>query len=437
MGKKITDFLSINVFKGDVGIWMIYFLLCMVSLVEIYSAGSNLTFKSGNHWDPLVNQAFFLSVGFLVILLMNNIPCKYFKLIPVLGLPISAGLLVWLLVQQNVVNDASRWIDIFGVKFQPSELAKSMLIISVAVIMAKVNQRKLLPDTGANRETNRENMRRAFLHAGVRILIICGLILPENFSTAAMLFVVMFALMYIANTPFRYLLKTVLVIMTVGAVAVTIVLSTPEEALEDNGRVLTWKHRIEKKLHIHSDENDNTTISLASAKDANMDENWQENVSHIAIANSRFIGKGVGNSDERDFLPHAESDFIYSIIVEETGFIGGFIVMMLYVTLLIRAWRIARKCDKYFPAFLVVGLCLMLVTQALVNMAVAVGLAPVTGQTLPLISHGGTSILITSFNIGMILSVSRYAQKVEARQLQEKAALETADAEFGSSEGMD
>jgi cell division protein FtsW len=280
-------------------------------------------------------------------------------------------------------------------------------------------------------------MRRAFLHAGVRILIICGLILPENFSTAAMLFVVMFALMYIANTPFRYLLKTVLVIMTVGAVAVTIVLSTPEEALEDNGRVLTWKHRIEKKLHIHSDENDNTTISLASAKDANMDENWQENVSHIAIANSRFIGKGVGNSDERDFLPHAESDFIYSIIVEETGFIGGFIVMMLYVTLLIRAWRIARKCDKYFPAFLVVGLCLMLVTQALVNMAVAVGLAPVTGQTLPLISHGGTSILITSFNIGMILSVSRYAQKVEARQLQEKAALETADAEFGSSEGMD
>ncbi len=429
MGKKISDFLSINVFKGDVGIWMIYFLLCMVSLVEIYSAGSNLTFKSGNHWDPLVNQAFFLSMGFLVILLMNNIPCKYFKLIPVLGLPIAAGLLLWLLVQQKALNDAARWIDIFGIKFQPSELAKSMLILSVAVIMGKVNQRKLLPDTGANHETNRANMRRAVRHAGLRILLICALIMPENFSTAAMLFVVMLALMYIANTPFRYLWKTVLVIFAVGAVAVVFITQLPDEALEEHGRMLTWKHRIERKiLHINND-------NPPEADD--MAENWQENTSHIAIANSQIVGLGVGNSVERDFLPHAESDFIYSIIVEETGVIGGFIVMMLYVTLLIRSWRIARKCDKYFPAFLVVGLSLMLVVQALVNMAVAVGLAPVTGQTLPLISHGGTSILITSFNIGMILSVSRYALKVEARQKEETAALETVDDEFGSSEGMD
>ena len=431
MGKKITDFLSINVFKGDLGIWMIYFLLCMVSLVEIYSAGSNLTFKSGNHWDPLVNQAFFLSVGFLVILAMNSIPCKYFKLIPVLGLPIAAILLGWLLIQQKALNDAARWIDIFGIKFQPSELAKSMLILSVAVIMAKVNQRKLLPDTGANRETNRMNMRRAFYHAGVRILIICGLILPENFSTAAMLFLVMCVMMYIANTPWRYLLKTFFALTVFGALAITVITQVPDEALEDNGRVLTWKHRIERKiLHIRSDEHEDAY---------DMAENWQENTSHIAIANSNVIGLGVGNSIERDFLPHAESDFIYSIIVEETGVIGGFFVMMLYVTLLVRAWRIARKCDKYFPAFLVVGLSLMLVVQALVNMAVAVGLAPVTGQTLPLISHGGTSILITSFNIGMILSVSRYAQKVEARQKEEEesAALETVDAEFGSAEGMD
>ena len=429
MGKKISDFLSINVFKGDTGIWMIYFLLCIVSVVVIYSAGSNLTFKSGNHWDPVTNQVGFLLLGFVVILLMNNIPCKYFKLIPLLGLPLAVLLLAWLLFQQKALNDASRWIDLFGIKFQPSELAKSMLILSVASILAKVNQRKLTPDTGANRETNKRSMWKAFKTAGFYILLICGLILPENFSTAAMLFLVMLVMLYIGNVPWRYLVKTILVLMALGAIAVTVIIATPEETLQDNGRVLTWKHRIERKiLHIQrSDEEE--------APD--MQESWQENTSHIAIANSNVVGLGPGNSIERDFLPHAESDFIYSIIIEEYGVFGGLLVLALYVTLLVRAWRIARKCDKYFPAYLVVGLSLMLVVQALVNMSVAVGLAPVTGQTLPLISHGGTSILITSFNIGMILSVSRYAEKVEARRLEEEEASETTDAEFGSAEGMD
>jgi cell division protein FtsW len=167
-----------------------------------------------------------------------------------------------------------------------------------------------------------------------------------------------------------------------------------------------------------------------------MEEKWQENTAHIAIANSNVVGLGVGNSIERDFLPHAESDFIYSIIVEETGIFGGLLVLMLYVMLLVRVWRIAQKCDKYFPAYLIIGLGLMMVVQALVNMAVSVGLFPVTGQTLPLISHGGTSIIITSFNMGMILSVSRYAQSVteKAKALEMASANETQ--EFASSEGM-
>lgn len=429
MGKKISDFLTINIFKGDKGIWMIYFFLCMVSIVEIYSAGSNLTFKSGNHWEPVVNQALFLGLGLLVILAMNSIPCKYFKLIPVLGLPIAAIMLLWLLVQQKALNDASRWIDIFGIKFQPSELAKSMLILSVAVTLAKVNQRKLLPDTGANRETNRRSMSKAFKTAGFYTFIICGLIFPENFSTSAMLFLVIFVMMYIGNVPLKYLGKSVLALLAAGILIVTVVFSMPDEALAKYRRALTWKRRIAAMISHSQDVNDENAY--------NMEEYWQENTSHIAIANSNVMGLGPGNSIERDFLPHAESDFIYSIIVEETGVWGGLGVMLLYVMLLVRAWRIARKCDKYFPAFLVVGLSLMLVVQALVNMAVAVGLAPVTGQTLPLISHGGTSILITSFNIGMILSVSRYAEKVDEREKQLQIAAETDDAEFGSSEGMD
>ncbi len=218
------------------------------------------------------------------------------------------------------------------------------------------------------------------------------------------------------------------VIFAIGATALVLMFATPEETLKDYRRALTWKHRIEAKFS-HSDSKDDKTS-------ANMEEKWQENTAHIAIANSNVVGLGVGNSIERDFLPHAESDFIYSIIVEETGVFGGLFVLLLYVMLLVRVWRIAQKCDKYFPAYLVIGLGLMMVVQALVNMAVSVGLFPVTGQTLPLISHGGTSIIITSFNMGMILSVSRYAQSVteKAKALEMASANETE--EFASSEGM-
>jgi len=430
MGKKLSDYLKLNLFKGDKGIWMIYFLLCIISLVEIYSAASNLTFKAGNHWDPVVNQAGFLLLGFLVILAVIRIPCKFFKLIPIIGLPVAILMLAYILFMQKGVNDAARWIDLFGIRFQPSEFAKSMLILQVAVILSKVNQkrRKALAQKGRAADLSAA-MLKAYWGIMLCAGVTCLLIMPENFSTACMIALVIFTMMYVGNIPGKYLLRTFLVVAGIGGLAFFLLIVTPDESLGKFRRALTWKHRLEAKFQPAQDASGEKTI--------NIEEKWQETTSHIAIANSGGIGLGVGNSIERDFLPHAESDFIYSIIVEETGIIGGVLVMMLYVSLLVRVWRIAKRSDKYFPAYLVIGLGLMLVVQALVNMAVSVGLMPVTGQTLPLISHGGTSILITSFNIGMILSVSRYVEKVnETADQPAEIASANETQEYATSEGM-
>jgi len=435
MGKKLSDYLKLNIFKGDKGLWMIYFFLCVISIVEIYSASSNLTFRSGHHWDPVINQAMFLFVGFLIILLMNNIPCKYFKLIPVLGLPAVILMLLYVLVMQRGVNDASRWMDFFGIRFQPSELAKSMLILQVAFVLSKVNQRRKKGNSLADKQMREKQYKKSFWIIIIITGVVLALIAPENFSTAGMIGLVIYCMMYIGNIPLKMLLKLAGVLALIAVIGVLIMMVVPEDKLGGMRRALTWKHRIEAKLG--TNKPDETAGGKKTARLT--DEDRQVKTSHIAIANSNVIGMGVGNSIERDFLPHAESDFIYSIIVEETGIFGGLAVMLLYVSFFVRVWRIAQRSDKFFPAYLSVGLALMMLVQALVNMAVAVGLAPVTGQTLPLISHGGTSILITSFNIGMILSVSRYVDKVTAEQ-EEREAEELArgeTGEFADAQGMD
>ncbi len=429
MGKKISDFLKINIFKGDKVIWMIYFLLCMVSLVEIYSAGSNLTFKGGEHYDPLLNQAKFLILGFFVMVLVNNIPCKYFKLISLIGLPAAILMLLFTLVKQSAVNDAARWITIAGIKFQPSEFAKSMLLLQVAVVLARGNLLGKKRQGEQSEAVRKKAVKRAFWTVVILTAIVCGLIVPENFSTAAMTGLVVLVIMYVANLPWRYLIGLVGSIAACVTLVGFVIFVTPDEKLQDYRRALTWKNRLLKHV--------GTSGAESGGKTYNMEEHWQEVTARMSIADSNGIGVGPGNSVCRDFLPHAESDFIYAIIVEEMGVAGGIGVLLLYIILLVRVWRIAQRSDKYFPAYLIIGLGTMLVTQALVNMSVAVGLAPVTGQTLPLISHGGTSILITSFNLGMILSVSRYTEKVNAERKALEASLALNETtEFADSDGM-
>ena len=257
----------------------------------------------------------------------------------------------------------------------------------------------------------------AFAIVGGSALLVCGLIMMDNMSTGLMLFFVVIVMMFIGHVPRDLMFKGILALMALGFVVGTIAVVVPEKTLNETSmtkRLVTVKHRVMRKFGSDDDESKKKS-SKTREQILLADENSQTTYASIAIANSDVIGLGPGNSIQRDFLQHAESDFIYAIIVEELGIVGAFFVAFLYLALLIRVGRIAQKCTSFFPAYLVLGFGIMMVLQAFVNMSVAVGLVPVTGQTLPLISKGGTSILITSFYIGVILSVSRYAEKKEMK----------------------
>ncbi|MBQ6964983.1 MAG: FtsW/RodA/SpoVE family cell cycle protein [Bacteroidaceae bacterium] len=422
MGKFVKDLFGGNLFKGDKGVWMIYFFLCMISLVEVYSASSRLTFEGGHHWGPMVSQAGFLVLGLVIILFVHRIPCKWFMLFPFILLPVAILLLLYTAVLGggSTVNDTHRWVSIGSISFQPSEVAKAALLMTVAVVLAKTQTEKEEFVRGKKRKVVgaiKGKRYLAFAIVGGSAVVICGLIFMDNFSTAAMLFFVVIVMMFIGHVPKDLMFKGLGTLAGVGAFFAMTVIAVPETTWKEIPgckRVVTMKHRVERKLGI-GEELAQKKTNKTDTQILLDDENSQTTYASIAIANSDVIGMGPGNSIQRDFLQHAESDFIYAIIVEELGIGGAFFVAFLYLVLLIRVGRIAQRCPSFFPAYLVLGFGIMMVLQAFVNMSVAVGLFPVTGQTLPLISKGGTSILITSFYIGVILSVSRYAEKKEQK----------------------
>ena len=418
MGTFVNDLIGGKLFKGDKGVWMIYFFLCMISLVEVYSASSRLTFEGGHHWGPMVSQAGFLLVGLVIILLVHRIPCKWFMLFPFILLPVALVLLLYTAVLGggSDINETHRWVRFGSISFQPSEVAKAALLMTTAVVLAKTQTEKEEYVRGKKRKiVGAIKGRRylAFAIVGGAALVICGLIFLDNVSTALMLFFVVIVMMFIGQVPKDLMFKGLAIMAGIGAFFAMTVIVVPEDTWKEIPgckRVLTVKRRVERKLHIGK-EKEQKKSNKTNIQILLNDENSQTTYASIAIANSDVIGLGPGNSIQRDFLQHAESDFIYAIIVEELGVAGALFVAFLYLVLLIRVGRIAQKCPSFFPAFLVLGFGIMMVLQAFVNMSVAVGLVPVTGQTLPLISKGGTS----SFYIGVILSVSRYAEKKEQK----------------------
>ena len=420
MGKFVKDLIGGNLFKGDKGVWMIYFFLCMISLVEVYSASSRLTFDGGHHWGPMVSQAGFLLLGLVVILVVHRIPCKWFMLFPFILFPVAVLLLLMAVLGGGEINGTNRWLNIGSISFQPSEVAKAALLMTTAVVLAKTQTEREDFVRGKKRKVVgaiKGKRYLAFAIVGGAALLVCGLIIMDNVSTALMLFAVVVVMMFLGQVPNDLMFKGLAVLFGVGAFFVLTVIAVPETTwnnIPGCKRVVTVKHRIERKLKI-GDKSDMKKANKTGTQILLDDENSQTTYASIAIANSDVIGLGPGNSIQRDFLQHAESDFIYAIIIEELGIGGALFVAFLYLALLIRVGRIAQKCTNFFPAYLVLGFGIMMVLQAFVNMSVAVGLVPVTGQTLPLISKGGTSILITSFYIGVILSVSRYAEKKEMK----------------------
>lgn len=381
-----------SLFEGDKVIWMILFFLCMISVIEVYSASSNMSYKSGRYWGPIVQHASYLLIGVLATLVIHKIHCRYFKLIPVFGIPISVIMLVVALFTDKV-NNASRWLEVGGIGFQPSEIAKGVLVASTAMILASMRD-----EAGAQ--------RRAFKWILGLSVVICGLIVPENFSTAGMVFLVVMVMMFVGGIPWKQYGTLLGIILISGACLFSFMRLTPPATLARIGelpllhRLPTWADRMRGSGELP-----------ANPEDYDITKNPQVAHATIAIATCNIIGRGPGNSVERDFLPQSFSDFIYAIVIEELGLAGGIFVMFLYIVLLFRSARIASRCERNFPAFLVMGLSLMLVIQAMVNMAVAVGVFPVTGQPLPLVSKGGTSTMINCAYIGVILSVSRSAKR--------------------------
>lgn len=382
-----------NLFKGDRAIWVVYFFLCIISLVEVYSAASTLAYKDGSFLMPLLKQAVFLTVGCMCAVVVHRIPCRKFKVLPVfLGLPILF-LVMFTTLYGSMTNGAARWLGLGIFQFQPSELAKGIVIISVALILARMQRER-----GAD--------RKAFKYILIVTMAFDVFILPENLSTAALLFGVVFVMMWVGRVPYLQLGKLMGVCGILMIAGLFTLINLPDDqnspVYDTPGlhRVYTWKQRIDR----HGSE-------VVPPDSFDLDKNAQRAHANIAIASCNVVGKMPGNSVERDFLSQAFSDFIYAIIIEEMGLWGAVLVVFLYIVLLFRAGRIASRCERSFPAFLAMGLALLLVSQAMLNMLVAVGILPVTGQTLPLISRGGTSTVINSVYIGMILSVSRYARR--------------------------
>ena len=407
-----------NLFKGDKVIWMVFLFLCVISIVEVFSASSTLSYKTQNYMGPLFYHTGMIIFGLFVTIVTLNVPCRYFKIITPLLILLSYVTLLWVLVGGESINGANRVIRLAGFTFQPSEIAKGTLVLATAQILSAM---QLSDGRGADKQ--------AIKYVLVISLPMIFLIGIENLSTAALLFSVIFLMMIIGRVPMSQIGK----LMAVGVIFVGIFLTLAltlggtDEGEEDGNhttvvtagqagsqneikggglfhRFATWRNR----LLNHSSGDD------VPPEEYDIEKNYQVAHANIAISSSNIIGKGPGNSTERDYLPQAFSDFIYAIVIEEMGIFGAIAVVFLYVVLLFRCARIASQCENNFPAFLVMGLALLLVVQATINMLVAVGLFPVTGQPLPLISKGGTSTIINCAYIGAILSVSRSAKKVEA-----------------------
>lgn len=366
--------------RGDRTIWMIIAVLSIISILAVYSATGSLAWQArgGNTTGYLLRHSIMLAFGLLLVYVCHLLHYNRYQQMAPFLLLISVPLLALTLLFGQSINQANRWIEIpfISFSFQPSDFAKLALVLYIARALTR-------------KQEYITSFKDAFLPIIVPVLLVCGLIAPANLSTALVLFSTCIALMFVGRVSMKYIFLLGLLGIVVFAGLIVIGRFAP-----DIVRVDTWVSRVQDYLH-------------------NPDGGYQVQQAKIAIARGGIFGSGPGNSVARNFLPYSHADFIYAIICEEYGLIGGVLVLGLYVLLFFRAVKLVTKSPKAFGAFLAIGLSLMLTIQALANIAVSVHLVPATGLTLPMISMGGTSMVFTSIALGMILSVSKFIEKIE------------------------
>jgi cell division protein FtsW len=368
-------------FKGDRTIWLTVMLLSIFSILAVYSSTGTLAYKyqSGNTEYYLFKHFFILVFGFGLMYAAHLLKYTVYSRVSKIAILIAIPLLILTLALGTNLNEASRWLTlpIVNLSFQTSDLAKLALILFVARALSK-------------RQDTIKDFKTGFLPIMGPVVLTCMFILPANFSTAAVLFTTCVILMVIGRVEIKY----IMILLGTGLVALALFIGIAK-LVGYEGRIDTWEKRIETFMN---DEGEG---------------NYQSDQAKIAIAKGQLLGIGPGNSSQRNYLPHPYSDFIYAIIVEEYGLLGGALIVVLYLVLFYRAIKIAQNTPRAFATFLAIGCAFSLTFQAMINMAVTVNLFPVTGQPLPMLSMGGTSIWFTSIAIGIILSVSRDLEKEE------------------------
>lgn len=374
--------------KGDQVIWAVVIILSFISLLAVYSSTGSLAYRMDkNSSYYLIKQLMVLGLGLLIIYWVHKVNYTKFARIAILLYLISLPLLIYTLFFGTTLNEGSRWIrlPVINVTFQTSDLAKLALFMFLARIMS-VKQAVI------------KDWKKGFMPVLVPVLVTCALIAPANLSTALMLGFTCCILFFIG----RVKVSHIALLAFAGLIGVVMLFTVSK--ITGFGRAATWEQRI------------HDFIGKDDANGKKKEDVYQVQQAKIAIANGGVTGRGPGNSQQRNFLPHPYSDFIYSIVIEEYGLIGGAALIVLYLLFLWRSILIFRRCPYAFGAFLAVGLSITLVFQAMLNMAVNVHLVPVTGLTLPLVSMGGSSIWFTSVAIGVILSVSRYVDEMEGKK---------------------
>lgn len=386
--------------KGDKVIWALVVVLALVSMLVVYSSTGLLAYKynKGNTEVYLFKQIAFIGLGLAVIYFSHRVNYTLYSKVARILFLLSIPLLIYTLFFGVKLNEGSRWIrlPLINLTFQTSDLAKLALFMYLSRLLSK--KQEVIKD-----------FKKGFLPVIIPVVIICILIAPANLSTALLTGATSMLLLFIGRVSTKHLLGTVglAAIPVALLLLISVIYYDKEEgkarelpALLESGRMPTWIKRVQNFVY--------------DSKQVDKDENYQINQSKIAITKGGVLGLGPGKSEQRNFLPHPYSDFIFAIIIEEYGIIGGGFIIFVYLIFLFRSIRIFRKCPYAFGAFLALGLSFTLVIQALINMAVVVDLFPVTGVTLPLVSMGGSSFLFTCLSIGIILSVARNVEQSEA-----------------------